>query len=69
MLCLLLSGRERGEADEEIMRDGGKWTDHNSDAIIKMILFCVDIEKIIRCTEDDKGEHDDNKRRPQQRKE
>ena len=41
MLCLLLSGRERGEADEEIMRDGGKWTDHMSDTIIKMILFLV----------------------------
>ena len=38
-------------------------------SVREAVVLCVDIEKIIRCTEDDKGEHDDNKRRPQQRKE
>ena len=57
-----------GSGQAIIVMQSSKWS-FSWFSVREAVVLCVDIEKIIRCTEDDKGEHDDNKRRPQQRKE
>ena len=57
-----------GSGQTIIVIPSSKWS-FSWFSVREAVVLCVDIEKIIRCTEDDKGEHDDNKRRPQQRKE